>query len=110
MDKGGRKMKKLLLGTIFLALLLIFPIPTMAAIDVSISISPPPIVFAAPPELIVLPDTYVYVAPDVDADLFFWNGWWWKPRQQHQQKVQQPRHSQPQGKPERRGKEKQDRK
>ncbi|MCG7852783.1 MAG: hypothetical protein MIO92_09700, partial [Methanosarcinaceae archaeon] len=40
---------------------------------------PPPIPFAAPPELIVLPETYVYVAPDIDVDLFFWNGWWWRP-------------------------------
>ena len=40
---------------------------------------PPPIPFAAPPELIVLPETYVYVAPDIDADIFFWNGWWWRP-------------------------------
>ena len=40
---------------------------------------PPPIPFAAPPELIVLPDTYVYVVPDVDVDIFFYNGWWWRP-------------------------------
>ncbi len=40
---------------------------------------PPPIPFAAPPELIVLPETYVYVAPDVDVDIFFYNGWWWRP-------------------------------
>ena len=26
-----------------------------------------------------LPDTNdVYVAPDIDVDLFFWNGWWWR--------------------------------
>jgi hypothetical protein len=40
---------------------------------------PPPIPFAAPPELIVLPDTYVYVVPDVNVDIFFYNGWWWRP-------------------------------
>ena len=40
---------------------------------------PPPIPFAAPPELIVLPETYVYVVPDVDVDIFFYNGWWWRP-------------------------------
>jgi len=79
MDRGGNKMKKLLLGTILLALISVVPIPAMAAVDISIGISlPPPIVFAAPPELIVLPDTYVYVAPDIDVDFYFWNGWWWR--------------------------------
>ncbi|MFH1703809.1 MAG: hypothetical protein ABIB41_10370, partial [Nitrospirota bacterium] len=37
------------------------------------------IVFAAPPELVVLPETYVYVVPDIPMDLFFYNGWWWRP-------------------------------
>jgi hypothetical protein len=74
-------MKKLLLGTILLALSIVVPIPTMAGVDISIGISlPPPIVFEAPPDVIVLPDTNnVYVVPDRDVDMFFWNGWWWRP-------------------------------
>jgi hypothetical protein len=72
-------MKKLLFGTILLALISIFPIMTMAAVDIHVSFPlPPPIVFAAPPEVIVIPDTYVYVVPDIDVDLFFWDGWWWR--------------------------------
>ena len=72
-------MKKLLLGTILLALVIVVPIPTMAAVNINVSIGlPPPIVFAAPPEVIVIPETYVYVVPDIDVDLFFWNGWWWR--------------------------------
>jgi hypothetical protein len=27
----------------------------------------------------VLPETYVYVVPDIDEDIFFYNGWWWRP-------------------------------
>jgi len=44
--------------------------PTMAAVDINAGISlPPPIVFEAPPEVIVMPDTSgVYVVADVDAD------------------------------------------
>jgi hypothetical protein len=62
-----------------LALVIVVPIPTMAGVDIHVSIPlPPPIVFAAPPELIVIPETYAYVAPDIDVDLFFWNGWWWR--------------------------------
>ncbi len=78
-DKGGNKMKKLLFGTILLTLAIVVPIPTMAAVNINIDIPlPPPIVFAAPPEVIVMPDTNVYVDPDIDVDLFFWNGWWWR--------------------------------
>lgn len=76
---GGKKMKKLFFETVLLALIIAVPIPTMAGVDVNVSIGLPPlIVFASPPELIVLPETYVYVVPDIDVDLFFWNGWWWR--------------------------------
>ncbi len=71
---------KMLFGTILLALVLVFPMPTMAGVDVHVSISlPPPIVFAAPPEVVVIPETYVYAVPDVEGDMFFYNGWWWRP-------------------------------
>jgi hypothetical protein len=26
-----------------------------------------------------IPETYVYVVPDIDADIFFHAGWWWRP-------------------------------
>jgi hypothetical protein len=81
MEDGGSEMKKkLLLSTILLALGIAVPVSAMAAVDISIGISlPPPIVFQAPPEVIVMPDTDdVYVVPTVDVDLFFWNGWWWR--------------------------------
>ena len=79
---GDNKMKKLLFGTILLALVSVFPITTMAAVDISVGISlPPPIVFAAPPEVVVIPETYVYVVPDLDVDIFFYGGWWWRPWQ-----------------------------
>ena len=73
-------MKKLLFGIMLLALVNVVPNPTMAAVNISIGISlPPPIVFEAPPQVVVLPETDdVYVDPDIDVDLFFWNGWWWR--------------------------------
>ena len=72
-------MKKFLLGTILLALVLVSPIPAMARVDVGISISLPPIVFAGPPEVVVIPETDVYAVPDIDVDIFFYHGWWWRP-------------------------------
>ena len=73
-------MKKILFGTMFLALVIFTPIPTMAGVNISFGFSlPTPIVFATPPEVIVIPDTDdVYAVPDVDVDIFFWNGWWWR--------------------------------
>ena len=73
-------MKKLLWGTMLFALIIVLPISTRAAANIYVDISlPPPIVFQAPPEVIVMPDTHdVYVVPTIEADLFFWNGWWWR--------------------------------
>ncbi|MCX5869583.1 MAG: hypothetical protein NTY00_02890 [Deltaproteobacteria bacterium] len=77
-------MQKLLFGIFFLVLVLVFPLSTRARVGVGINISlPVPIVFVAPPELIVLPETDVYVVPDVEADIFFYNGWWWRPWEGH---------------------------
>jgi len=71
-------MKKQLFRTMLLALLFIFPVPSMAGVDVSISL-PPLIVFSAPPAMVVIPETYVYVVPDADVEIFFYDGWWWRP-------------------------------
>jgi len=63
-------MKKLLLVSIFFTFAIIVPMPTMAGVDINAGISlQPPIVFDAPREVIVMPDTSgVYVVADVDAD------------------------------------------
>jgi hypothetical protein len=67
-------------GTVLLMLAIAVPAPAMAEVNVNVGIAlPPPILFPAPPALIVLPETYVYIVPDVDDDLFFYNGWWWRP-------------------------------
>ena len=40
---------------------------------------PPPIVFAAPPVVAVIPGSYVYFAPDVEEDVLFYGGFWFRP-------------------------------
>jgi len=74
-------MRKALFGTILVTMAFVVPVPGMAEVDISVGISlPPAIVFQAPPDVIVLPDTSnVYIVPDIEVDLFFWNGWWWRP-------------------------------
>jgi hypothetical protein len=75
-------MKKLILNTIVLSLALFFPVLTMAMgrVDVGVSVPlPPAIVFSGSPNLVVIPETYVYADPDLDVDIFFYGGWWWRP-------------------------------
>jgi len=73
-------MKKLLFGTMLLALVIAGPLPMMAEVNISIGIPLPPVItFTMAPEVIVIPGTYVYVIPDIDVDVFFYSGWWWRP-------------------------------
>jgi hypothetical protein len=76
-------MNKLIIGTLFMALMMAAPTSAMAMggrVDVGISVPlPPPIHFAAPPDMVVIPETYVYFVPDVDEEIFFYGGWWWRP-------------------------------
>lgn len=74
-------MKNLLCVGILFALCVSAP---AAAADVNVRIGiplPPVVVYAGPIEVIVLPDTYlydVYVVPDLEVEIFFSRGWWWR--------------------------------
>jgi hypothetical protein len=58
--------------------------PARAQVDIHVGIQlPPPLVFAVPPQVVILPETYVYVVPDIEEDVFFVDGWWWRPWQGH---------------------------
>ncbi len=73
-------MKKIIPGTMLLALLMIVPVSAKADVNVHVGIAlPPAIVFSAPPVTVVIPGTYVYAVPDVPVDIFFYGGWWWRP-------------------------------
>lgn len=76
-------MNKILAGILLLTLATILPQPLRAEVNINIGFGlPEPVYFERPPEVIVLPDTRnVYVVPESDSDLFFWNGWWWRPWQ-----------------------------
>lgn len=61
-------------------LLLIMAGISTAGVNVNINIGPPPVyTFDAPPELVVIPNTYVYFAPGVDMDIVFYHGFWYRP-------------------------------
>jgi hypothetical protein len=79
-QQGGFGMRKVFFGTMVAALFIAVAVPVIAQVNVNINVgTPPPVTFAGPPQLVVLPETYVYVVPDVETDIFFYNGWWWRP-------------------------------
>jgi hypothetical protein len=61
--------------------LLIAPSPGRAEVNVSITVPLPPLVLPAPPGLIVIPGTYVYYPPEVGVNIFFYQGYWYRPYQ-----------------------------
>jgi hypothetical protein len=88
--KGGYFMKRkifimLFVGTTLLTLMgLLSRGFAEVNVNVGISVPPPPrLVIPAPPPMFVIPRTYVYFAPDVDADVFFYQGYWYRPHQGH---------------------------
>jgi hypothetical protein len=51
-----------------------------AGVNVNIGVNLPAIRFAAPPDVVVIPGTsYVYMVPDIDVDVLFFQGYWWRP-------------------------------
>ena len=72
-------MKKIMLLMVSLFFVIYTPLVD-ARVDVSVSIGiPPPIVFTAPPDVVVVPSgpAYVYVVPDRPG-LYFYNGFWYR--------------------------------
>jgi len=58
---------------------LCLPAAGIAGVNVNINIPLPQLVIDAPPAMTVIPGTYAYVAPDVESDLFFYHGYWYRP-------------------------------
>src|SRR4030042_7110367 len=50
-----------------------------AGVNVNIGVNLPAYSFAAPPDVVVIPGTYVYMVPDIDVDVLFYQGYWWRP-------------------------------
>ncbi len=40
---------------------------------------PPPYAFAAPPEVVPVPGSYVYFVPGIGVDVLFYHGFWYRP-------------------------------
>ena len=77
--------RRIIIGlTFFILLMMCVLFPTgeaLSGVDVSIGIGigvpPPNVVIAAPPPVYLIPGSYVYFAPDVGFQLFFYSGYWY---------------------------------
>ena len=81
-------MKRVFLGVLLIGILILTfvgcPIDSIAEVKTSIGVNvgpPPPVVIASPPPVVVVPGTHVYAVPDVEADIFFYHGYWYRPYQ-----------------------------
>jgi hypothetical protein len=70
-------MKKIIIPA--LLFLLVLSLPAAAGVAVEVKIPLPRLVINTPPVLVVIPGTYVYAAPDIEADLIFYQGFWYRP-------------------------------
>jgi hypothetical protein len=72
--------RRFLISFFVVPLLFIMAGISMAGVSVNLNIGPPPVyTFSGPPELVVIPNTYVYFAPGADMDIVFYRGYWYRP-------------------------------
>ncbi len=59
------------------------PISGFAGVNVNVGVNAPlpPLPVPAPPPLIPISGSYVYFAPDVDVDIIFYRGSWYRPHE-----------------------------
>lgn len=69
-------MKKSIVAMVFVLAMSVSGLAYAASITIDIPL--PRIVITAPPALVVIPGTYVYLAPDIELDLFFYGGYWYR--------------------------------
>ncbi len=69
--------------TVAVAFLLLIGFAGSGAAEVNVNVGvyapPPAYVIPAPPDVIVIPGSYVYFVPGINVDIFFYHGYWWRP-------------------------------
>jgi hypothetical protein len=75
--------KNLILSLSMAGLLAVFfllaPQQSKAGVNVHVDIPLPRLFLPLPPPLVVIPGTYAYYPPEVEADIFFYRGYWYRP-------------------------------
>ena len=80
-----KSMAKLVFAVMLLVSLgLTHPCGVNAELNININIGPPPVyVIPAPPEVVVIPRTYVYYVPNIEVDIIFYQGYWYRPHKEY---------------------------
>ncbi|MBA3060066.1 MAG: hypothetical protein FP832_00175, partial [Nitrospirae bacterium] len=75
----------LLIITMVVFASVLLPQSGFSGVDVTIGINVPlPVfVFSAPPAVVFIPGTYVYAVSDVDIDIVFYQGYWYRPHRDY---------------------------
>jgi len=73
-----RRVRFLILGAVLLALVG-SSVKSDARVEVGVGMNIPVYTFAAPPPLVVIPGTYAYYVPDINMDVLFYHGYWYRP-------------------------------
>ena len=86
--KGGHEMKKrnligLAAGSLIVASVLFAPARSNAGVNITIALPLPGVYLAQPQSLVMIPGTYVYFMPDMEMDIFFYSGYWYRPYRGH---------------------------
>jgi len=71
------------IGSALLMFSLVSPPISIAEVNVHVDVALPPLIIPAPPGMVVIPGSNVYFAPDVEADVFFYHGYWYRPHHGH---------------------------
>lgn len=79
-------MKKNIFGLLFLVTVFLitgaFCLPDADAevnVNIGINVPLPRLVISAPPAVVLIPGTYAYFAPDIEVDIIFYGGYWYRP-------------------------------
>jgi hypothetical protein len=85
--RHAMRIKKSILYFFGILLLILIGLPVGSAagvsVNVGISVPLPPFRFQAPPPMVVIPGTYIYAVPDVDVEILFYQGYWYRPNEGH---------------------------
>ncbi|MEW6686701.1 MAG: hypothetical protein AB1393_10935 [Candidatus Edwardsbacteria bacterium] len=53
--------------------------PLFGEVKIEVNIGLPKLVITREPEVILIPGTYVYFIPDIETEIFFYHGYWFRP-------------------------------
>ncbi len=75
-EEGARMLKQIVFAGV-IAASLSTPLVAAAQVSINVAIVPPPVIFPAPPRVVVVPNTPVAYVPTTTYNVFFFDGRYW---------------------------------